>query len=297
MFRAIDELSLHFRRVARIHALAIVLPLLGILSFSPAMAQTARSGANATPAADVVAPGRTQLGPGDELRFQVYGQPDMDSEVVVADDGTISVPLAGPVQVRGLSPQQAAKQVEKALKDGDFLRRPIVTLTVTKARSQRVSVLGEVGTPGRYAIESDTTVLDLLAEAGGVKESGSDTVHVIRTFPDGSTEKYSVNVARLLIDPKSQPSISLQPGDSIVVPRAEQIFVYGEVNSPNNYRYEPGMTLLEAIARAGGLTPRGSDRRIEIRRQDKYGVYRHLEGKPSDQIEANDVIRVKERIF
>lgn len=256
----------------------------------------------AVPAGNTEAPTATdarlnQLGPGDGLSFRVYGQPDMDSTVVVAEDGTIPVPLAGPVKVSGLSPAEAAKQVEKALRNGGFLRKPIVTLTVTDARSQRVSVLGEVGTPGRYSIDSRTTIFDLLAEAGGIKETGSDTIYVLRTAPDGSTERFAVETKRLVSDPGSKSVVLLRAGDSVYVPRAEQFFVYGEVNAPNNYRFEPGMTVLEAIARAGGLTPRGSDRRVEIRRQNAQGTYSTRTGRLADRVLANDVIRVKERIF
>lgn len=238
-----------------------------------------------------------QLGPGDVLSFRVYGQPDMDATVAVSEDGTIPVPLVGPVKVSGLSAAEAANQVAKALRTGGFLRNPIVTLTVTEARSQRVSVLGEVGTPGRYSIDSRTTIFDLLAEAGGVKETGSDTIYVLRTGPDGSTERFAVDTKRLLSDPGSTSIVPLSAGDSIYVPRAEQFFVYGEVNAPNNYRLEPGMTILEAIARAGGLTPRGSDRRVEIRRQNAQGTYSTRTGRLADRILPNDVIRVKERIF
>jgi polysaccharide export outer membrane protein len=256
----------------------------------------------AVPAGNTEAPTATdarlnQLGPGDGLSFRVYGQPDMDSTVVVGEDGTIPVPLAGPVKVSGLSPAEAAKQVEKALRNGGFLRKPIVTLTVTDARSQRVSVLGEVGTPGRYSIDSRTTIFDLLAEAGGIKETGSDTIYVLRTAPDGSTERFAVETKRLVSDPGSKSVVLLRAGDSVYVPRAEQFFVYGEVNAPNNYRFEPGMTVLEAIARAGGLTPRGSDRRVEIRRQNAQGTYSTRTGRLADRVLANDVIRVKERIF
>jgi polysaccharide biosynthesis/export protein len=239
----------------------------------------------------------SQLGPGDGLSLQVYGQPDMGSSVIVADDGTIQVPLVGAVPVSGLSPAEAAAKVEKALRDGHFLQRPIVIITVTQPLSQRVSVLGEVGTPGRYVIDPGTTIFDLLAEAGGIKETGSDTIYVLRAEPDGSTRRFAVDLKSMLAEPASQAKVTLRAGDSIHVPRAEQFFVYGQVNAPNTYRLEPGMTVLEAIVRAGGLTPRGSDRSVEIRRYSSDGSYASITGKLEDRIEANDVIRVKERIF
>lgn len=255
------------------------------------------AGAGTPPAATATDSRLVRLGPGDSLSFQVYGQPDMDSEVLVGDDGTIPVPLAGSVQVSGMSPAEAAAQVEKALRDGQFLVNPIVTLTVAASRSQRVSVLGEVGTPGRYPVDASTTVFDLLAEAGGIKETGSDTVYVIRTGADGVVERLPVDVSGLKAAPGAPAAIRLRPGDTLQVPRAEQVFVYGEVNTPDGYKLEQDMTVLEAIARAGGLTTRGSDRRVEIRRQDETGAYTSRSAEPSDRVQANDVIRVKERIF
>src|ERR1700722_5128238 len=131
-----------------------------------------------------------QLGPGDSVAIEVYGQSDMGGTVYVSDDGTIPIALAGPVQVTGLSPSQASARIEKALRDGKFLVDPHVTLTVTQSRSQRVSVVGDVGKPGRYAIESNTSIFDLLAEAGGVTEVAGDTVDILRPGADG-------NIARI----------------------------------------------------------------------------------------------------
>ncbi len=108
-----------------------------------------------------------QLGIGDEVRFQVYGQPDMDSVLNVADDGNVTIPLAGAVKVAELSLSEAAVQMEKAVQAGDYLVKPHVTLTILQSRSQRVSVLGEVKSPGRYPVDSGTTIFDLLAQAGG----------------------------------------------------------------------------------------------------------------------------------
>src|SRR6185312_13236918 len=108
-----------------------------------------------------------QLGPGDQVKIDVFGRPEMDTTTYIADNGSIRVPLAGAVVIGGLSPGEASQKVEAALKQGQYLVDPHVTLTVLQSRSQRVSVLGEVKAPGRYPIESNTTVLDLLAQAGG----------------------------------------------------------------------------------------------------------------------------------
>jgi len=237
-----------------------------------------------------------ELGPGDQISLEVYGQPDMNSTLYVSNDGTISVPLAGPVQVGGLTPVVAAKRVENALVTGQFLVAPHVTIAVLVGKSQRVSVLGEVHTPGRYPIEPNTSVFDLLAQAGGTTEESADVIYVSRQDAEGKITRFAIDLKAL--DAKSAPEATrLQSGDEITVPRAAQFYIYGEVTSPNKYRIERGMTVVEAIARAGGITPRGSDGRVEIKRIGKNGQYAILRAKHSDLVQPDDVIRVKESIF
>ena len=99
--------------------------------------------------------------------FEVYGKPELSTTVYVSDDGTIPVPLAGGVQVAGQSPARAAQSIATAFRKGGLLVDPQVTVFLVQSRSQQVSVLGAVRTPGRFAVESRTTVLDVLAQAGG----------------------------------------------------------------------------------------------------------------------------------
>jgi polysaccharide export outer membrane protein len=238
-----------------------------------------------------------QLGPGDSVSVQVYGQPDLSTTVYVGDDGTVSVPLAGNIQVAGLSPAQASSRIEAALKSGKILVDPHVTLTVTQTRSQRVSVLGQVGAPGRYAVESNTTIFDLLAQAGGITATGSDIVYIIRLDKDGKEVRFPVDLRGLANGSGSIHSVSLQGGDSVFVPKAEQFSIYGEVTTPGRYRVEPGMTVIEAIARAGGITLRGSQRRVEIKRKQPSGDYSTMKVKLGDLIQPDDVVQVKESIF
>jgi polysaccharide biosynthesis/export protein len=238
-----------------------------------------------------------QLGPGDTVGIQVYGQPDMTGTANVSDDGTLPVPLAGAVQVAGLSPAQASKRIEIALRDGKFLIDPQVTLTVVQSRSQRVSVLGQVGTPGRYPVEANTSIFDLLAQAGGVSEGGSDVVYLIRPDKDGKEVRYPIDLKGLANGKGAIPSLALRGGDSVFVPKAELFSIYGEVTTPGRYRVEPGMTVIEAIAKAGGITVRGSQRRVAIKRKQADGNYSNVKAKFGDLVQPGDVIQVKESIF
>jgi polysaccharide export outer membrane protein len=237
-----------------------------------------------------------QIGPGDSVNIQVYGQPDMTTVVYVSDDGTIPVPLAGPVQIAGLSPSEASKRIEKSLKEGNFLVDPHVTLTVTVSRSQRVSVLGQVGRPGQYPIEANTTIFDLLALAGGALDAGSEDIFLLRTDANGTVQRYPINLKGLEQAKGAIPAQTLRGGDSILVPKGDQFYIYGEVTAPNKYRVEPDMTIVQAIARAGGVTPRGSERRVDIKRLVE-GKYVTVKAKLNDAVKADDVIHVKESIF
>ncbi|MDP9064747.1 MAG: SLBB domain-containing protein [Pseudomonadota bacterium] len=271
--------------------LALLVVALQVL---PAQAQTTPvdPAANSPPKTPLL-----QLGPGDSVNVQVYGQPDLSTTVYVGDDGTLPVPLAGNVQVNGLSPAQASAGIENAFKAKKVLVDPHVTLTVTQSRSQRVSVLGQVGAPGRYAVESNTSIFDLLAQAGGINASGSDIVYVIRQGKDGKENRYPVDLKGLAAGSGAIPSLALRGGDSVFVPKAEQFSIYGEVTTPGRYRVEPGMTVIEAIAKAGGITIRGSQRRVEIKRKLPNGDYSDVKAKLGDLVQPDDVLRVKESIF
>jgi polysaccharide export outer membrane protein len=240
-----------------------------------------------------------QLGPGDQVKMDVFGRPEMDTTTYVADDGSIRVPLAGKVMIGGLSPSEAGQKVEAALKRGQYLVDPHVTFTVVQSRSQRVSVLGEVRAPGRYPIESNTTVLDLLAQAGGATEKGADIIYILRADPSGNLQRFPVNLRGTVDSQDATPAVlqTLRGGDSIFVPLAQQFYIAGEVRSPAMYRLESGMTLVQAIARAGGITERGSTSRVQIKRRGPKGDYIVISGKSNEKIQPDDVITVKERIF
>jgi polysaccharide export outer membrane protein len=252
--------------------------------------------APAPAAATAVGP-LSPMGPGDSVALHVFGQPDMDTVLGVADDGTIRVPLAGAIPVGGLSPEAAARRVEKAFKDGGFFVDPHVTLTVTQSLSQRVSVLGEVRQPGRYPVDAKTSIIDLLAQAGGETEFASNTVYVLRTDAAGTVTRYPINLKGLTNPGASAPTQLLRAGDSVYVPRAEQFYILGEVQKPSMYKLEPNLTVLQAISLAGGVTAKGSDRRVEIKRTGKDGQQVVIKPKPSDFVQPDDVIRVKESIF
>ncbi len=240
--------------------------------------------------------GLIQLGAGDSIKVEVFGEPSMTTTVYVGEDGMISMALVGPVAVGGMTPVDAGKKVEQALKNGGILNNPHVTIGLLQSRSQRVAVLGRVHIPGRYTIDPKTTIFDLLAQAGGADDDGADFAYVLRPDGQGGLQRFSVKLA-FSSPTDTAMTQNLHGGDTLYVPKADQFYIYGQVGTPSMYRLESGTTVLEAVARAGGITQRGSERRIEIKRAGKDGHYVTFHAKLSDRIEPGNVILVKESIF
>ncbi|MCU6498865.1 polysaccharide export protein EpsE [Rugamonas sp. A1-17] len=245
----------------------------------------------ATPfAADV------NLGPGDVLRISVYGSPDLGVETRVSEAGTITFPLLGAVPVGGLSVPAAERKLGSLLESGGFLRKAQVNILVTALQSQQVSVLGQVNRPGRYPLEGKRSVMDLLALAGGMSPDGSDTISLIRKR-DGTTVKETIDIVDMVRSGDLNRDLELMPNDVIYVERAQRVYIYGEVQRPGAFRLERGMTVLQALAMGGGLTPRGTERNILIKRRDAAGKLQVLTAKHDDLLQTDDVVFVKESWF
>ena len=226
-----------------------------------------------------------KLGIGDALRVTVFQQPDLTTEARVTERGTITLPLVGEVKVAGLSATEAGKHIAAELKSGKFLKHPQVSVAVTTVRSRQVNVLGMVARPGRYPLDDTSSQLaDVIAAAGGIAEGGADLVTLVR---DGKSQKMPV-IAK---------GVYLKNGDTIHVDRAPVFYIYGEVARSGAYRLEPGMTVMQAIAAGGGITPRGSDRRLKLRRPDAKGKFVERDIGLQDVVKADDVIYVRESIF
>ena len=226
-----------------------------------------------------------KLGAGDAVRVTVFQQPDLTTDARISDKGTIKMPLVGEVKVAGLSLGDAGKQIATELQKGQFLKNPQVSVALTTLRSQQVSVLGMVARPGRYALDDTSSQLaDVIAAAGGIAAGGFETVTVLRS---GKEQK---------VDMFGKP-FQLQAGDTVNVERAPVFYIYGEVTRSGAYRVEQNMTVMQAIAAGGGVTPRGSDRRLKLRRPNDTGKLVETDAKLQDRVRADDVIIVKESLF
>jgi len=137
-----------------------------------------------------------KLGTGDRVKVMVYGQEDLTTEAEVAGDGTITMPLVGRVEIRGMSPQDAGDLIGRQLEQRGYLKRAHVNLLIEQYRSNTVSILGQVNHPGRIALEGPTSLTEALALAGGINDTGSERIIlVISTMKVASRVRSLISVS------------------------------------------------------------------------------------------------------
>jgi polysaccharide biosynthesis/export protein len=236
------------------------------------------------------------LGSGDVLKASVYGSPDLATEARVSDAGTITFPLLGQVSVGGLTIPAAEKKIGALLESGGFLRKAQVNIIVTLLQSQQISVLGQVNRPGRYPVDGRRSVMDMLALAGGMNSDGGDTISLIRTR-NGVTSKDVIDVIEMIRSGDMNRDFDLAPNDVIYVERAPRFYIYGEVQRPGAFRLERGMTVQQALSVGGGLTPRGTERGLRVKRRDRNGEPQFIKVRHDDVLQSDDVVYVQESWF
>ena len=237
------------------------------------------------------------LGMGDMIRVSVFRNPDLTTEARVSERGTIMFPLIGEISVTGLTPTQVSRQIAGKLRAGRFVVDPEVTVSIAQVNSRQVAVLGNVQKPGRYPLDATTAkVTDLIALAGGIAPTGSDQITVMTTR-NGRTERREIDLAAMIRSGDLTQNLELQAGDTLYVGRAPMIYVTGEVTRAGAYRVEKDMTVMQAIALGGGITPRGTERGIRIHRKNGDGQVHRMEAKLTDPVQTDDVIFVRESLF
>src|SRR4051812_16510094 len=238
-----------------------------------------------------------KLGSGDQIRVQVFQNPDLTVEARVSEQGTISYPLVGSVNIGGATIGQAGQKNASALKSGNYLKQPQVNIVLLQVRGNQVAVLGQVQRPGRFPLETTTTrVSDLLAAAGGVTPMGDDTLIVTGTRASQPFRKV-IDIPGLFLNQRSSEDIVVQGGDTIFINKAPVYYIYGEAQKPGPYRIERGMTVQQALAQGGGPTPRGSTSRLRLTRTTPDGKQVESDARLTDPVLPNDVLYVRESLF
>ena len=211
-----------------------------------------------------------RIGPKDLLEITVFELPELNQTVRVSEDGSITLSLLGKVDVSGLTAQELEKRLV-ALLDKQYTKGAHVTVFIKEY--QKVSVIGAVGRSGQYELVGPTTLLQVIAQAGGLTGQAMNDLFVYRLGSDGKQTRIVINLEDLLINGNQDLNIQLQPKDVVNVPidQTLTVFVYGEVKSPGAIPYlsSKKITLVQAIAQAGGTTEWAKRTRILIKRRDK----------------------------
>lgn len=235
------------------------------------------------------------VGPSDTLDIVVYDNPDLSGSFDVSASGVISFPLAGEIKVVGNTPRQIENLISGKLVSGKYLKNPQVRVSVAQFKSQSVAVIGEVNNPGKVIIEGASTVLDLLAEVGGLTPNAGDKVILVKR-KGGREKSLEIDISEFNRGDFSNNS-SVESTDVLIVPKGQSFYIYGEIRNPGTYRLERDMTVMQALSVGGGLTQRGTQKGLVISRRKESGGVAEIKVKLTDNVEPDDVLYVKESIF
>lgn len=243
------------------------------------------------------------IGPQDVLAITVFDQTTLSNKYTVEADGTFTFPLVGRVKAAGLTLRDFESELKRLLADGYF-KDPQLSVAIEEYRSQRIFVVGEVRQPGTVALAGGMTLIEVLARAGSLLPTASGEVLVVRhqsaadgpRLPDaGVSEIIRVSLKELEAGARTQ-NVQLRDGDTIFVPQAAFVYVFGQVRNPGSYPIQRDTTVLQALSLAGGVTEIGAMNRIRIVRIVD-GQKKEIKVKPSDVVKGGDTLIVPEKFF
>lgn len=245
------------------------------------------------------------IGPEDLLEISVFDLPQFNATSRVAGDGTITMPLVGSIEVRGLTKKQVEAKISAAL-ESKYVNDANVSVNIKEYKSRQVSVLGAVKTPGPYYVISHRTLLQLLSETGGLNSDASQKCYIFRE----GAGRIEIDLHDLMVNGNQNLNVEIYPGDVVNFPAITKITVYvlGAVKTPGAVEMTSDMpvTLVAAIARAGGPSDSANKTGIQVRRKDENGQEQiiHvnlkdvLSGKTPDvPLQAGDIVNVPESFF
>jgi polysaccharide biosynthesis/export protein len=242
------------------------------------------------------------LGSGDVVDISVLGEPQVSGSAIVSPDGSITLQLVGKIQAQGLTLPQLTAKITDSLKK--YIRNPQVSIAIrsTSAGHQLVYLLGRVGRPGAYEIQTGWTVASLIAVAGGPAPGAA----LPKAFILRKDTRISVDLQHLIIDGDATANISLEPGDVMIVPEdQEKVLLMGQVARPGAYVFKPGDRIVDLLSAAGGPTQNAVVSSIGIIRQtgpkpsvtpinlDKF--YKSADAAQNVALQSGDIVYVPEK--
>jgi polysaccharide export outer membrane protein len=249
------------------------------------------------------------IGPRDLLEIKVFELPELNQTVRVSEDGSITLPLLGNVQIGGLTKDGVERKLAELL-EAKYLKNAQLSVFIKEYQSKRVAIIGAVEKPGMYELVGRQTLLQMISQAGGFKDTSSNEIFVLREGKNGITASIAIDLEDLTVNGNQKLNIPLQANDVINVPvdRIINIYVFGQVKNAGalQVKMSKKITLLQAIAQAGGLTDGASKRGVSIKRTDKSGREIKMKvnlkdiingKKPDIELKEGDVVYVRESIF
>jgi polysaccharide export outer membrane protein len=249
-----------------------------------------------------------RIGARDLIAVRVDEDAKLNGERRVAEDGTVNFPLLGDVAVSGKTTSEASAAIRKLLED-KYMQRATVDIQVLEFRSHPISVIGAVKQPGNLGFSGHWTLLEALTAVGGLTDGHGNVLYVLRRADNGLSDQVTIDIDDLLARGDPKVNIPILANDLINVPGTIEVTVYclGEVGRPGAliFKSNERITLLAAIAHAGGLTDRASSK-ILIKRaaaasgpRDITVDYKKIvAGKEPDlELRQGDVILIKESFF
>jgi polysaccharide export outer membrane protein len=247
-----------------------------------------------------------RVGPRDVLVLTFWDQPDLSGRFRVEEDGYFTFAMVGRVRAAGLTLREIEQQLRKALSNG-FFKNPQLSLSIDEYGSQRFFVLGEVRQPSAYPLSGPMTLMQALAQAGSTTTEAGGEVVILRpkegSATGGPLQPDQSDVAEVLrIDLMQLQrgqlgyNVFMRNGDTVLVPRAETLYVLGQVNSPGAYTFKTGTTVLQALSLAGGVADRGAAGRVKVIRI-VAGEKKEVKVKLTDLVQPGDTIVVPEKFF
>ncbi len=240
------------------------------------------------------------IGPGDMLHLKVLEAPELEQSSRVSDAGTLTLILGGKVQVAGLTPAEAAVAIERTLVEGHYVLTPHVSVTTEQTATQNVTILGQVRTPGSYPIATPRPILDVLALAGGLNDLAQRKVTIQRHASKERVDYVLSNSANAALD----ANVPVYPGDTVLVPKADVVYVLGDVNRPGGIAIvtnDSKLSALQALSLAGGTPPNAVPSHSRLIRKQADGSHVELplqlsamqKGKEPDiPLQGDDIIYV-----
>ena len=241
------------------------------------------------------------IGPEDVLDIQVWGNKDLNQTVFVRPDGRTSLPLVGEIAVAGKSVQQLQDHLTNVYEK--TVKGAVVTVIVKEIKSRPVYFIGGFGKPGVMQLTRELTLLQAISINGGVLPNADGE----KGFLLRGDKRVPIDFNRLVQRGDMSQNPKLEPGDSVVVPLADAVYVNGEVKTPGSVKYTGDLTILKALTQVGGLTPLAAPGRIDILRgnaekKERIRVevdkmMRSPDENPDIRLQPNDIIFVPQRLF